>query len=179
MTEIVVFPKADIPAAPSTIEEWGRNLGQLWLAFEHLPWMLGDSINEGLDRWGEQSPHFWPDGYAHKTIMGFAWVARRVPEDLRRVGELTWSHHKIAAGLEGDTLVAALDHGIADAMSCAQFTSYISSLKGLEDSSKDTIGDSRGRTDGSLDEALAYTRSRIGRTWSPIDQEELEALLIS
>ena len=180
MTDLAVFPETDI--IPMTIEQWGHNLGQLWIAFDAIPWMIGDSLNEGLDRWGEQSTQYWPDGYSYGNVSKFAWVARKIPVRLRSQ-ELSWSHHKIAAGLQEESDIAsALTIAREDNLTCRQFAAYIRAHKtDLLPPSPEAIDDSRGSTDGlsRCNEVLAYTRERIGRTWSPLDQEQLEVLLTS
>ena len=99
------------------------------LAFEHnnRNWRLGDCLLEGdeynLQNLGIEShlligshpPNFWKQvsgevDLAVGTLKNLALVSRRFPQD-KRVGNLSWSHHQIAAPYEraNEYLLACVD----------------------------------------------------------------------
>lgn len=77
--------------------EYGRGLRRVEGA---LQWVIGDWLNYGSGSWGEkwsQATMLWPDS-REGSLSAYKSVAARVAKPTR-VGELTWSHHRLVAYL--------------------------------------------------------------------------------
>jgi hypothetical protein len=79
-----------------------------------LQWAIGDWYCRGEATYGEAAAQGVPEsGYARKTVLNCARVARRIPEHRRRE-ELTYAHHDAVASLEEDAqdrwLTWAIEH---------------------------------------------------------------------
>jgi hypothetical protein len=97
LTELGLEPKRVIH-----FEEW-ETLGQ-WLGqFNRgIQWVLGDwlAYAEGRGDWTDKySQALDVTGLEYQTLANYRWVAVRIPLIRRRV-ELSWSHHRLVAGIE-------------------------------------------------------------------------------
>jgi len=69
-------------------------------AERNIQFLLGDILNYGDDRFGEQAAQIQDDlGYDYGTLADLKWVAKRIPKE-RRDAKLPWSHHRELAKFE-------------------------------------------------------------------------------
>lgn len=87
----------------------------VWLeqADKAIQWWIGDWMNYGEERFGEQfAQAIEATGWAIATIRQYAWVCAKVPPKNRRP-DLTFFHHREVADLPVDDQAAWLDKAIA------------------------------------------------------------------
>lgn len=97
-----------IPARLS-YEAWEERIQQLVETHEAQPWWMGDACNFGERKYGEQYAQAVSDtGYSQQTLWTCAWVARAFPYERRRP-RLSYSHHRLLAGLPEDDQEHYLD----------------------------------------------------------------------
>lgn len=86
---------------PETFDEWAEP-GPGWaVAKRSIPFIIGDWVNIGDDKFGEQ----WSQvtdifgDYDYNTIQNYASICRKVPLEVRDA-DLSFSHHQAVAPLE-------------------------------------------------------------------------------
>ena len=83
-------------------DEWDVVLGAACRAHKGSPWWIGDALEYGEARFGEQyAQAVDATTLAIETLQQYARVARQVSPS-RRVKNLSWSHHREVADLEPD-----------------------------------------------------------------------------
>lgn len=78
-------------------------LGEALRTFERtLAFVIGDWINALEDRYGEEASQVIDaSGWSLNTIRTYAWTAKKVPPENRRIDEgLTYAHHQAVGALE-------------------------------------------------------------------------------
>lgn len=84
-----------------TFDQWeavGKTLLHLGRGVQ---WAIGDWLCEGERRYGERYAQAVEiTGYKEPTLPTIKWVASRIPRYMR-MEELSWSHHRIVASIEG------------------------------------------------------------------------------
>lgn len=82
-----------------TFEEW-QNLGEsLQSVAKGVMWWIGDWLRYGERRWGEMYAQAVDvSGRSYETVRSAKWVAERF-DTVRRLTDLSWSHHQEAASL--------------------------------------------------------------------------------
>lgn len=116
-----------------TYEQWEARGHELLVARNRNMWAIGDWLNEGERKWGEMYAQAHDDLLiSARTLANYAWVARAYEAHTHErtfVDVLSFSHHKIAAGLDG-LRGAALTHAYNNRLNCAEFQVYVNELKG-------------------------------------------------
>jgi len=78
-------------------EQAGRLIARIGRASR---WWIGDWLLEGEARFGEKASQLMDSlGLEYSSLSNIAWVAKRVPPEVRRE-DLSWSHHEVVAVLE-------------------------------------------------------------------------------
>ncbi len=80
-------------------EEWLEPMDQLLYIQKNINWWIGDMVNIGDSRYGDEIYQFMPEGYSVDHIERCAKVAKAVPRSSRNPN-LSWSHHLAVIGLE-------------------------------------------------------------------------------
>lgn len=81
-------------------DEWLELGEHLKLIEGAIQFALGDWLEYGERAYGEKySQAVSETGYTHGTLRNMAWVAREIPPE-DRDEQLTYSHHRVLAGLE-------------------------------------------------------------------------------
>jgi hypothetical protein len=95
-------------------DEWRDTLLAVARVGKAVQFWLGDALLYGENRFGEQFAQAASEtGYSEESLRGFLWVASRIPPSVRRP-TLSWSHHQVVAGLEGEgprVYLAAAEEG--------------------------------------------------------------------
>jgi hypothetical protein len=102
-TEVLTFDWARVTETGLVIESapdydvWVHD-GRKVLRLERmLPWVIGDWVNYGENRWGDMyTAALEATDYSYSRLATFAYVCRRV-EFSRRRQDLSFSHHEIVA----------------------------------------------------------------------------------
>jgi len=83
-------------------EEWVDCGSQLIGMKDAIQWALGDWMMYGETMgWADRYAQAMDETrYSYNYISNCTWVARQFESDRRRVGRLSWSHHRVVAGLE-------------------------------------------------------------------------------
>ncbi len=79
-------------------------------------WRLGDLWNFGEEHYGEQTSQVLDaDDIPYSTFRSAGWVASKFPSGVRRLTDLSWSHHQAASSLDSEQadmlLAQAVDEG--------------------------------------------------------------------
>lgn len=86
----------------TTFDEWAGVWSQLRLMEGSLSWWIGDCLNFGEDRFGEEFAQVIDDkDYTNETIRRYKWIAKRFPAYRRRY-KLPFSHYIEVASVEDD-----------------------------------------------------------------------------
>lgn len=65
-----------------------------------LQFAIGDFFREVEDRFGEKSSQILDHtGWSESTLRAYRWTAVKVPQEVRRMDRLTYSHHQAVAKL--------------------------------------------------------------------------------
>lgn len=104
-----------VEGAP-TFEAWSKVGAKLRVIERGAQFALGDFINYGEARFGEQaSQEIDPaSGWSQKTIDIYAWLARKIAREHRRMDRLGVHHHILVAGLHPEVQVQWLAKAAAD-----------------------------------------------------------------
>lgn len=119
------------------------SMGQLLPVAERcIQFALGDYINYMEDRWGEQSSQVidYEGGWSEKTCAVYAWLARRITPDRRRMDRLTVRHHLLVAALAPSVQTKWLTKAAADGEDRPWTVQRLqSALKASEDMTEETF----------------------------------------
>lgn len=100
-----------------SFDDWSAALADLKRVGVSLMWLVGDLLNYGADRWGEDSSQVLDAAdYADGSLRVAGWVARKFPPAIR-VTSLPFRHHQEVAALETPQAVALLAHAEAAGLS--------------------------------------------------------------
>lgn len=83
---------------PLTWDEWAAQATAFQAADRALPFFLGDLVNYGEDRWGDEIWQVIDRYVGQRTAKNYAWVCRRFPRGQRR-SDLTMGHHAEVASI--------------------------------------------------------------------------------
>jgi len=82
-----------------SFDDWSSLLGVVSELHAATPFMLGDAVNSGEDRFGETAPAAYTGlRVSDSTRKEYSSVMRRVPKTRRRAG-LSFAHHKAVMAL--------------------------------------------------------------------------------
>jgi hypothetical protein len=99
-TAVTATPTGLIFTSDVGFEEWQQIGGKLKELRGMVHWWLGDWMNYGERRWGEQYAQAMEDtAYAYQTLANDKYVAGRFQISRRRE-KLKWHHHAAVAGME-------------------------------------------------------------------------------
>lgn len=126
--ELVVYETRGLKfrRKPETIAEMGSIMQGLQYFSDNLPWAMGDALNFGQDRFGEEFSQFIPERSA-KTYMNYCWVSRRIPYD-ERTFDLSYTHYAEAAGLVREARMAVLAKALEGEWTVARLRQEIKGL---------------------------------------------------
>jgi len=125
-------PTALIPPDDVTEDEM-YHFGSILIGMQDaVQWWLGDWANLYRDAWGHMYDKLAEAmGTEQRTLENYAWVARKVPQAMRRES-LGFTHHRLVAGLhpsmqgmESELLAFAEKHQL----SSRQFEQHIAQIK--------------------------------------------------
>lgn len=105
-----------------------RALGTAGRVGKASNWWIGDLLVFGEAKWGEELAQFYPEDMAEQTIANCRWVSSIYAKE-DRFAQLTWSHHRIAGGLDYTIRQSALKTAIEDLMSTLEFEKFVKQLK--------------------------------------------------
>lgn len=112
-----------------TYEAWAEMGHVFALAHKALPFAIGDWLNFGEDRFGEEASQAVDvSHFSEETLKVYRWVSKQIPME-RRFPNLTFKHHMVVAGMPearqrtwlgkasiGEWSVATLQREIRDAV---------------------------------------------------------------
>mgnify|MGYP000956879296 CR=1 FL=1 len=96
-------------------------------------WLLGDSVNELKEPGVSDYPRWLLEGLEARisvqcdTVRQIAWVADKIPEDLRGMCDMKWGHYRAAAGTDDAKMWLTAAH--AGSWSVAMFRDEVNSNK--------------------------------------------------
>lgn len=107
------------------------HLMRLLVRLDHAtPFMIGDAMNAGEDKWGEEAPAAWPD-FAKSSVQTYQSVCRRVPLQRRKEG-LTFQHHRVVTPLKAKDQTAFLKTAFEKEWSAARLAQEVNIFRGKE-----------------------------------------------
>ena len=114
----------DLPGEVTPERFWG--LGQLFGRLKRTTlWWIGDWIMYGEVAWGERYEQIKDaTGLELGTLQNYRWVCDRVPRSRRR-RELSFGHHHVVAGLEGDQQAHYLERAVVEQLTRDQLRKVI------------------------------------------------------
>lgn len=119
------------PSQGNQIESWQEACNQVALIHRSAPWWVGDMVNYGEARWGDDFYAVAPESssLSFAAMERCAAVASRYQPGSRQVS-LSWYHHQIALRVKDERVRrAVLSHASESAMDTQAFSRFISSLK--------------------------------------------------
>jgi hypothetical protein len=116
-----------------SFDQWAGAVRTMRLAERSCMWIVGDLLNYGETRFGEDFSQVLDDvGYADETLGVAKWVAARFPKD-RRVEVLTFTHHQLVAGLEPADADKLLADAVTEKLSTRQLKDRLQNPAGTGD----------------------------------------------
>lgn len=131
----------------ATYEEWYAAAETVIGLHRASPWMIGDILNYGEERFGERYSQIIDPvsrQYAVQTLKNYASVASRMPPERRRA-DLTFSHHSEVVNLDPPVADALLDAAAREGISVASLREAAATYRGALGSGRTvngTAGDS-------------------------------------
>lgn len=104
------------------------DIGRILLRLEGgIQWMIGDWLAFGDEKkWGETYQAVAEEfGYEIDTLYTYAWLSRKIRQELRRY-ELSFSHHRLVANMEPGEQSNWLNQAIEEGWSVKQLREAIS-----------------------------------------------------
>ena len=131
---------------------WRHTFEQIWRFQSALPWWLGDILSYGEGAYGEDYAAVIPEGTrAAESLRVYKWVAEAIaPED--RVAELSWTHHRLVAGMIPAMQVEWLKRALEGDWSTQQLKAEIDGVNA--DEVTDMPDDSPHDTEGTEDDKV-------------------------
>lgn len=113
---MAVSVKGLVVEGKPTFEECERVGKQLVVTERAMQFLLGDYINYMEERWGERAAQVidFSDGWSEETCRKYAWVAKRITPDRRRMDRLGIKHHFLVANLSPSLQTKWLTRAAAD-----------------------------------------------------------------
>jgi len=107
-------------------DEWFdlmRTLVRLETAFQFA---IGDALLFGEARYGEKyAQAMEATGLSYQALANMVWVARKVPMQHRNA-ELSWTHHRVVASVDGADQTGLLEMAQSQGMSATDLQHHIS-----------------------------------------------------
>ena len=115
--------------ADAEVESLEPEVEKLFFMQRNINWWLGDLINFGEARWGDDIWQTIPEGTSESMLGRFVAGCRKIkPTD--RVPGASWTMHSICAKVEPTLRKALLNHGAAEGMETEEFREYIKRMIG-------------------------------------------------
>lgn len=117
-------------APDATFDEWAEHGRAIMHAARAVQWLLGDWLNAGEDRFGEDYAQAVElTGLSERTLLVAAWVARSVPPEARRPN-LPWTHHRVVAALPPSERDALLERCENEGWSERELRNQLRAMRG-------------------------------------------------
>ena len=123
-------------------------------------WWLGDWCNYGAEAYGEEAEQYL-DQVPLASRKGYAWVAARITPERRREA-LTWSHHRLVAGLDATRADLLLDAAEREQWPAQRLREAIAEQDGKP---------VHHRAD--REAAVQYSAAQVGKEWTAANHREL------
>jgi hypothetical protein len=172
-------------------DAWEERLRSALYLHSTLQFTIGDLLLEGELRFPEQWSQAIPESVKWRpdTLRMYMYVCSRVVN--RFTEQLSFRHHQIVASLDPQEQVAALEIAVQDNMTTRELQAYLKQPESpvlppepsndpdpIQQPTESMLMESTRETAlRGVCPALSYCRGRLGKTWSPVDQSNLEDLL--
>lgn len=114
---LLLGPEADV----ETLESHAQ---KLFFMQKNINWWIGDLVNFGEARWGDELWQAIPEGVSETMIGRFVAMSRKV-KPLDRVPSASWTMHSISAKVESNLRKALLNHAVSEGMETDEFREYL------------------------------------------------------
>lgn len=118
-----------ILGADAEVESLEADAAKLFFMQRNINWWIGDLINFGEARWGDEIWQVVPEGTSESMIGRFVAHSKRIkPTD--RVPGASWTMHSISAKVEPTLRRALLSHAVIEGMETDEFREYLKKMVG-------------------------------------------------
>lgn len=159
-----IYPTGWIPPTDMTYEQW-ETQGQIFQELQEcLPFVLGDWLNAGEQRYGETyTQALLRSNKSLETLQQYKWVMGAIPAERRYPAGsgITYTHHRHVARLTPDKQDYWLKQAYDNQWTSAQLKEKLSERKGLAQA----IIPTRLGVDATPEQAAIFLSFHYDREW--------------